>query len=627
MSALPSEADISVAKIVLDVQGKKIRDLDTRIDGVIVDGELDRTILGASTLTLTLNDPQRELLQMGVFNPTKTPTRVVLDGVSWRLVKVSKTAETLTLTFEDDVVSLLRQFRKPRKAARGQVTRAQFALSLVREAGRTIPFVCPSLNVVQPITKSKQQPGIVRKKTSAAKGIPIDAPLTVKGAKATTAQKKMGERVLTVADSAGAPDKARLALMEACIIESLLSNPSGGDATSSGILQLLASTAKGLHLNPRDPEACCFAFLQRGFTGRGGANQLALQNPQWSAGRVAQAVQGSAYPTRYDGVRAEAQHWLDVFKGVTQTTTIDVTKTKALPFQFRRGGPNGVKEDSWACLQRLASEVNWRCFVVAGAVWFVSDNDLMTAKPSGHLSELVEGIETIDFDVDSGKQVDQATITARAARWYAAPGSVIVLEECGPADGRWLVEEIRRGLFDAQTTITLQRPGNPLAEPAPTFQVTQQSIQLTSKASETLGTAGSSGDQRLDVIKKACREMTAKRFPYVWGGGHPKGPGVPTGGPPVGYDCSGSTCAILSAANLGFKFGGTTATSGQIAAGWGAPGKGQHITVWASKIHVWMEIDGRHFGTGDWGKGWGGPGWNPRMHPTDGFTPRHWPGL
>jgi hypothetical protein len=71
-------------------------------------------------------------------------------------------------------------------------------------------------------------------------------------------------------------------------------------------------------------------------------------------------------------------------------------------------------------------------------------------------------------------------------------------------------------------------------------------------------------------------------------------------------------------------------TSGTIAATWGVAGEGQAITVWANDIHVFMVFHtaegDKHFGTGDWGKGWGGAGFNPRLHPTAGFTPRHWPG-
>jgi hypothetical protein len=33
-----------------------------------------------------------------------------------------------------------------------------------------------------------------------------------------------------------------------------------------------------------------------------------------------------------------------------------------------------------------------------------------------------------------------------------------------------------------------------------------------------------------------------------------------------------------------------------------------------------------HFGTGHWGKSWGGAGFNPTLHPTSGFVARHWPG-
>jgi hypothetical protein len=31
-----------------------------------------------------------------------------------------------------------------------------------------------------------------------------------------------------------------------------------------------------------------------------------------------------------------------------------------------------------------------------------------------------------------------------------------------------------------------------------------------------------------------------------------------------------------------------------------------------------------HWGTGRWGKDWGGPGFNPNLHPHAGFSPRHW---
>ena len=71
---------------------------------------------------------------------------------------------------------------------------------------------------------------------------------------------------------------------------------------------------------------------------------------------------------------------------------------------------------------------------------------------------------------------------------------------------------------------------------------------------------------------------------------------------------------------MGYTPGGRVDVSGNMARGWGKPGKGEFITVYANDVHVWMVFHAgvgkradEHFGTGDWGKGWGGAGFNPRM--------------
>jgi hypothetical protein len=105
--------------------------------------------------------------------------------------------------------------------------------------------------------------------------------------------------------------KAGLALFEAGIVEtgdpSLSTNPAGGDGTSRGALQLLDSTAAAYGLNPMDVQAVAAGFLTHGYTGKGGAMSLEDANPGWSAGNIAQAVQGSAYPERYDQAEAQAR--------------------------------------------------------------------------------------------------------------------------------------------------------------------------------------------------------------------------------------------------------------------------------------------------------------------------------
>jgi hypothetical protein len=428
-----------------------------------------------------------------------------------------------------------------------------------------------------------------------------------------------------------------LALMEAVIVESNVQNLSGGDRDSRGILQVRDSTAAPMRIDNRDVEQCCNAFLTRGFTGRGGAIALAGKNPSWTAGQVAQAVQGSAYPSRYDQARAEADRFIAAYGGAPAGGALDATRT--LPYQFQRGGTDGTTEDSWACLQRLAEEVGWRCFVAGGKVYFASETTLAKAKPRAALSEDTLGVSTIDFDVDNGKASSEATVTARASRLGFPPGSVVELDDCGPADGRWLVQTVSRGVFDAEATLTLKRVTEPLAEPAPETTTVSPASGFSALDGDgsSFGLAAGDGTATPDVDRayQAAKAIDAKRFPYVWGGGHASC-GTPDRGtgrdPGIGFDCSGSTCAVLAAAGMGYRIGGPVDVSGTIASRWGEPGEGRYLTVWANSIHVWMEFKpggtAQHFGTGDWGSdtGTGGPAFQARMHTKDGFTPRHWPG-
>jgi hypothetical protein len=111
-------------------------------------------------------------------------------------------------------------------------------------------------------------------------------------------------------DKTNAGPKAEMALWMAGIVESGLRNLPYGDRDSQGALQLRT----GLHgaALARDPYGSALAFLTRGFYGKGGAISLAARNPAWTAGMVAQNVQGSAFPERYDLVRNQA---LQFFKG------------------------------------------------------------------------------------------------------------------------------------------------------------------------------------------------------------------------------------------------------------------------------------------------------------------------
>ena len=103
--------------------------------------------------------------------------------------------------------------------------------------------------------------------------------------------------------------------------------------------------------------------------------------------------------------------------------------------------------------------------------------------------------------------------------------------------------------------------------------------------------------------------------PYIWGGGHGSFYSY-------GYDCSGSVSFAL--------FGGglipRPLTSGELE-GWGAPGPGKWITVYANAGHTYAEIAGLRFDTSGTESG-SGPRWHLEARPDDqNFAVRHPPGL
>jgi len=130
----------------------------------------------------------------------------------------------------------------------------------------------------------------------------------------------------------------------------------------------------------------------------------------------------------------------------------------------------------------------------------------------------------------------------------------------------------------------------------------------------------------INVLTTAADRLSAKDLPYVYGGGHAeagiasigiKGPGH--NGRRIGFDCSGSVAAVLAAAGLWPAGSGVPNDAGVIqqllqekliARG---PGRApDEVTLYDDPgVHIFMNIDGRFFGTSDGGGGdpSGGPTW------------------
>jgi hypothetical protein len=539
--------------------------LDVPVADAITGGELERTMEGASTLTLTLHDPHRALLR----NPDLARAiDMTFGGYWWRLVKVSKSGDALTLTFEDRDVAYLRQHVKPRKAFRNKVTRAEFIRQLVREVGqrpakkdrkatwntKRIAFVCPELSKVQPIgdaedTKAPARRTKTNRDNDKQPGLSPKAKLTVKRARATAEQRRNGERVLDIADELDAGPKATLALMEAVIVESLIRNLSYGDADSIGILQLQVhlhgqATASSI-------EKSVHAFLAKGFTGKGGAIKLARQHSAWTAARVAQEVQGSGVPGAYATVADEAREWVEAYGGASGSDTGgtaggDSSRAKKR-YAFRRGEP-GKPEDSWTAIQRLAGEVQWRAFMDRGRLFYVSDNWLRRQKPRFVISEDDDGIDEINFDIDSGKVSSDVTVTAHAKTFQVPVGCVVQVEKCGIANGRYLVKSVRQSIYDHACELTLSAPtpklDEPEAEPASTPARGSQGGDGTS------ATGGSLRDRIVAVAKASAENYRKNPNGWHYTQAPPSYYQDPTKAPKPGTrnDCSHWICCVYKKA-------------------------------------------------------------------------------
>lgn len=179
-----------------------------------------------------------------------------------------------------------------------------------------------------------------------------------------------------------------------------------------------------------------------------------------------------------------------------------------------------------------------------------------------------------------------------------------------------------------QPTVTFPGTTPPTTSPtvvAPTGTAAGAIVSIDAN-SFTIQTPGT-GAGVINEMTDYASALTAKDYPYVWGGGHARAevasvgdPGPGHNGKRKGFDCSGTVAAVLAAGGLWPKSQGVPNDAGVIryleqqkliASG---PGTGtDEVTLYDNPgVHIFMNIDGRFFGTSDGGGGGdaaGGPGW------------------
>lgn len=468
----------------VDLQGLylALNHQDINIVEAVTDVTVERTIQGASTITVQVEDRDRVLLRSGRLSARND---VEIDGLFFRLVTVEKNGADLTLIFEDREVTLLRTYDKPIKQAlstsRQKLTRAQFVLRMIKEVREEpIAHIIPELTKVQPIGKAANLPSAAQRAQDRSFGIPKGNDLTVKGQPMTDVQRQNANAVLDTGVSYLVPLKESvvrkcLVMSIMCVIqESTLANLRGADnpvtafqQDSVGLFQQRKSQGWPATRDIPTDATAFFAQLK----------PYVVAHPDAQYYAAIQAVQRSGFPTAYAQWRTEAERIVTAYGYIDGSAA--AANAMWTPdtlgngdYEFYRGIPPTKKrtqwgrESSWDCIQRLANEVNWRAFFVSGTFYFIADDDLIKSQPIATLDEGSEGVISMDGIYNEGAKSASLTLSVFASRWVAAPGSVIQITNMGPWNGRWLVNDISRSLFDPMATITLKKKLPRLPEPA-----------------------------------------------------------------------------------------------------------------------------------------------------------------
>lgn len=211
--------------------------------------------------------------------------------------------------------------------------------------------------------------------------------------------------------------------------------------------------------------------------------------------------------------------------------------------QLSRGTWGNPLENSWTCLQRLASEIQWVCFEVFGKVYFGPYSFLAQQDPSLAAQEFKDGVTTITGTYTTAQPLGQLTIAGVAGDWVPTPGDAVAADALGPFSiGNWIVSELdRENVEEPTVTVTCIQPQPGLPEPI------------------SGGTRPAVGSGAGDIQTTGGRRNAAKALAFcVSKVGHPYSETTRLRLGPEYYDCSGLVYeAYLS---VGISIGTTTFT-------------------------------------------------------------------
>lgn len=694
------------------------------IAGAISEVTYESQIAGPDLLTLTISDPAWEIQRSGLLDMVNGDVPLIdinfpRNSDVWFRLNMPEglggdlTSQNLQLTFQHRLVSYLQWDWGTLTAAPGTTKYTQFAKQLCDRipnalnkfnpsvlgpgtaASQTITLICPDQNAVA-TPKTTPSPKTAADNTGAklnkTGGIPYGTNLTLDGTKLNNKQVDVANTALRAAQTAGSNTVATTAMIYAAMGE----NQFGYYQYPANYYNVWAANNPGEYGPDPNWAAMATAFLEgtNDFQSNGGA--LALSKRSSDPVAIANAVENNAvyessggnsdtfvpgtadsYGPRLGGTAqllAEAKAIVTAFGGGSASTAGGSSTSTG---QIERGGQGNSDQDSWSCLQSLASTINYLCFSSIGIpgqwgnyLYFIPGPTLDAAMPSGSLVFSPDNPGTWDlkaatkkatlitrnalqqqpsYTIDNSAFLYKTTRTRRGRVQRAITsnvkpqsptqiqvqlicdpleynaGEVMQIQDSGPINGNWIVEDNTRNMIgDVYSTLTLQPPTAPTPQPAASSS--SPNASTTPAASGTVG----------KVIQMA-KFLSSKQLTYNQGNVVQKYPAFESGG----YDCAGGVAYILYNGGIPLPAGGGVGKYGPASGNWetwGDAGPGQQMTIWANSIHIFVEFhyQGGHQGW-DSGHPWSAsaPWYSDTFYDgnyvTSGeggipFTSRHWPG-
>jgi cell wall-associated NlpC family hydrolase len=535
----------------------------TYLSNAISEVTVETQTAGPALLQLTIIDPDWSVIRSGLFNKDSNGLLQAIDinfpegtDVWWRLAMVEPTSVSpgsntpnFTVSFQHRFIAQLMQCYGPLGWPAGKIgsTRAQFIRMLLRKLetelpaslrgpGFTVPtLICPAINEVQPVASSNiYGTEVVTEASAAARAAGINklpgltkaTAITVEGSKPSSSQLANINTILGVGTALKASTTAMCAALYAAIGESSLTIVKSGDGGSQGVFQSGGGSLGNPYSAGQDLAAQATGFFSGGVDFQGGG-AIALANKGLPIWKIANAVEANqiyddsgkdSYTTRPSPAwpsiavgEAEVTAIVNGYNGGTAGVTSQAESDVA---QLTRGTSDDPDEDSWTCMQRLASEVNWMIFSSpqphlgewgnylyyldgvtavaqqpslylelsdAGDVWSAIDpstGKALTGDSDGMAFSITGTVDNTAFQIEQtaasaaasgakagGAKVQKTTriqtpetpsqmmfnLIAGAMEFNA--GDVFVVRNAGPLDGRWIVEDVTHNCLALDTRI------------------------------------------------------------------------------------------------------------------------------------------------------------------------------